>query len=117
MRCAWPGGGGGLFSRVVLWMRGVGVCVTGRCCFSRHADTVSTATFLVDAQTRHPSTLLLPGVEWTSYSGHAGAIGTSVFVDHKVGVNGVTISSAVAAVHAQVWTCVCCKCLLCRSDS
>jgi hypothetical protein len=51
--------------------------------FSDH-NTVSASTFLVDAQSRHPKTLLLPGVEWTTYSGHAGAIGTTVYVDHKV---------------------------------
>ena len=41
--------------------------------FSEH-NTVSTSTFLVDAQPRHPNVLMLPGVEWTSYSGHAGPL-------------------------------------------
>ena len=64
-------------------------------------NTVSAASFMVDAQRRHPDTLILPGMEWTSYAGHAGAIGTSEYVDHKVGVGGVTVSGAAAAIHAQ----------------
>jgi hypothetical protein len=64
-------------------------------------NTVSVADFIVDAQTRHPHTLILPGVEYTTYFGHGGAMFTTKYVDHKLGVNSVTIESAVAAIHAQ----------------
>jgi hypothetical protein len=64
-------------------------------------NTVSAATFMNDAQARHPATLLLPGVEWTSYYGHGGAILTTSFCDHKVGLPGVTVATAAACIHAQ----------------
>ena len=64
-------------------------------------NTVSTSSFVVDAQSRHPKLLLLPGVEYTTYYGHAGAIGTTQYVDHKIGNGGATIAGAADAVHAQ----------------
>jgi hypothetical protein len=68
--------------------------------FSEH-NTPSTSTFLVDVQTRHADILLLPGVEYTTYYGHAGAILTTKYVDHRIGLPNVTIASAAAAIHAQ----------------
>lgn len=68
--------------------------------FSEH-NTVSTATFLVDAQTRHNATLLLPGVEFTTYMGHAGAMFTTQYVDWRIGLPNVTIKAASAAIRAQ----------------
>ena len=64
-------------------------------------NTVSAASFLADAQSRHPSLLLLPGVEYTTYAGHAGALFTTEYVDHRIGLPGVSIVGAVAAIHAQ----------------
>lgn len=69
--------------------------------FSEH-NTVSTASFLVDAQSRWPHMLLLPGVEYTTYHGHAGALFTTQYVDHRIGnTPNMTIEAAAAAVHAQ----------------
>lgn len=54
----------------------------------------STLDFLVDAQSRHPDLLLMPGVEFTTYAGHANGIGATEWVDHKIGQPGVTIHDA-----------------------
>ncbi len=64
-------------------------------------NTNSQLDFLVDAQSRHPSLLLLPGVEYTTYSGHANGVGSTAFVDHKLGQPGVTIEAAADAFRAQ----------------
>jgi hypothetical protein len=64
-------------------------------------NTMSASDFMADAQPRHPRLLILPGVEYTTYHGHAGAILTTKFVDHRIGLPGVTIAGAAAAVHAQ----------------
>lgn len=59
---------------------------------------IHTATdFFGDVQPRHPQVLLLPGVEYTTYAGHANAIGAVAWVDHKIGQPGVTIEGAMAA--------------------
>lgn len=63
-------------------------------------NTVSASTFIADAQPRHPALLVLPGVEFTTYSGHAGALFLSEFVDFRVGRRGVSVTSQVAAIHA-----------------
>jgi len=64
-------------------------------------NVVSGADFLVDAQARHPDVLLLPGIEVTTYDGHANALGATAWVDHRIGQPGVTIDAAAAAVTAQ----------------
>jgi hypothetical protein len=64
-------------------------------------NTIAANSFMVDAQPRHPDLLLLPGVEWTTYNGHAGAILTSTYVDHRVNWRGITVTTAAAAAHAQ----------------
>jgi hypothetical protein len=64
-------------------------------------NTVSASSFMVDAQSRHPDILLLPGVEFTTYHGHAGALFTSKFVDFRMGVPGVTIEGSIDQIHAQ----------------
>lgn len=43
------------------------------------------ADFLVAAQARHPDVLFVPGIEVTTYDGHAGAIGAVEWVDHRLG--------------------------------
>lgn len=78
--------------------------------FSDH-NTPSLASFLVDAQSRHASgasrVLLLPGVEFTTYYGHAGALFTTEFVDFRMNwprassAPAVSITSSVQAIHAQ----------------
>jgi hypothetical protein len=64
-------------------------------------NSVAAATFMNDAQTRHPHLLLIPGVEWTTYGGHAGLLGCYAPVDHRVGNPGVTLRTAMDAIHAQ----------------
>lgn len=53
------------------------------------------------AQAEHPDVLLLPGAEFTTYAGHANAIGTTEWLDHRIGVRGATIENAIRAVHDQ----------------
>lgn len=64
-------------------------------------NTVSQADFLVDAQARWPNLLLVPGIEFTTYDGHAGAFGATGWVDHRIGQPGATIEAAVEAIHEQ----------------
>lgn len=45
--------------------------------------------------------LLIPGVEFTTYLGHANAIGSLEWVDHRIGFDGVTIEAAVQAFREQ----------------
>lgn len=62
-------------------------------------NTTSQLDFIVDAQGRAGAFLILPGVEFTTYAGHANGIGATAFVDHKIGQPGVTIDGAVDAFH------------------
>lgn len=65
-------------------------------------NTVSQHDFLVDAQGRHPALLLVPGMELTTYAGHANAVGLTAYVDHRVEANDREgISAAAAAIAAQ----------------
>lgn len=45
--------------------------------------------------------LLIPGVEYTTYLGHANGIGSLEWVDHRIGFEGVTIEAAIDAFHDQ----------------
>lgn len=60
-------------------------------------NTVSQLDYVVDAQARHPDLLFLPGVEFTTYGGHANGIGATEWVDAAVGMPGVTILGAARA--------------------
>ena len=64
-------------------------------------NTNSGLTFYGSVQPDFPKLLIVPGVEWTTYSGHANAIGAIDWVDHKVGVRGVTVEGAIEAYQAQ----------------
>lgn len=64
-------------------------------------NTLTQLEFITDAQSRHPKLLLLPGMEYTTYGGHANVIGATQWVDHKIGQPGVTIQGAVEAFRAQ----------------
>lgn len=57
--------------------------------------------FFADVQARHPEVLLVPGVEFTTYAGHANGIGATTWVDHKLGQPGVTIEGAAQAYRDQ----------------
>lgn len=56
-------------------------------------NTNSQLDFYGDAQAGS-SVLLVPGVEYTTYDGHANGIGATAWVDHKIGQPGVTIAGA-----------------------
>ncbi len=64
-------------------------------------NTVSHLDWLGDAQARHPDVLLIPGMEFTTYAGHANAFGVSAWVDHRIGQPGATIEAAAAAFAEQ----------------
>lgn len=64
-------------------------------------NTTSHLDFFGDVQGRHPEVLLVPGVEFTTYAGHANGIGATRFVDHKIGQPGVTIEGAAKAFREQ----------------
>ncbi len=63
-------------------------------------NTVSQLDFIGDAEARFPKLLFLPGVEFTTYAGHANGIGATAYVDH-VFVNGNTFDAAVQQFAAQ----------------
>jgi hypothetical protein len=64
-------------------------------------NTNSGLTLYGSVQQDFPKLLIVPGVEWTTYAGHANAIGAIDWVDHKVGVRGVTAEGAIEAYQAQ----------------
>ncbi len=57
--------------------------------------------FFGDVQPRHPELLFVPGVEFTTYAGHANGIGATSFVEHAIGEGGIAIAEAVQAYHDQ----------------
>lgn len=61
-------------------------------------NTLTQLDFIGAAQAAHPEVLLVPGMEWTSYAGHANAIGLTRWVDARVGQPGVTAESAAQAI-------------------
>lgn len=63
--------------------------------YSEH-NTASQLDFFGDVQPRHPDVLLLPGVEFTTYAGHANGIGATRYVDHRLGFGGWTLDQAMA---------------------
>jgi MYXO-CTERM domain-containing protein len=81
---------------VARYARGVGLDFV---VLSDH-NTTSTLDFLVDAQGRHPELLLVPGVEYTTYSGHANALGATGYVPPRVG-EGLSLADAVEAFRRQ----------------
>ncbi len=66
-------------------------------------NTVSQLELYAAAQARHRDVLFLPGIEVTTYAGHANAIGATRWVDFRVGGSdpSVTINSITDAVTAQ----------------
>ncbi len=63
-------------------------------------NTVSQLSWYPAAQ-RDTDVLLLPGMEFTTYAGHANTIGTTEWIDHRIGVRDATIEDAIADTHAQ----------------
>lgn len=64
-------------------------------------NTVSQLDFIEGVQANHPDILVMPGVEFTTYAGHANGIGATAWVDHKIGQPGVDIAGAAAAFRSQ----------------
>jgi len=71
-------------------------------------NTNSGLTLYGSVQPDFPKLLIVPGVERTTYAGHANAIGAIDWVDHKVGVRGATVEGAIEAYQAQggIWDAV-----------
>ena len=57
--------------------------------------------YMTDAQKAHPKLLFVPGAEYTTYWGHASAVGATQWVDDRTELPGHSIEQAVAAYHAQ----------------
>ncbi len=64
-------------------------------------NTPAQADYILDAQSRHPQLLFIPGVELTTYRGHLNGIGATRFVDHKIGQPGVNIEAVAEGLHEQ----------------
>ncbi|HEU4407871.1 MAG TPA: CehA/McbA family metallohydrolase [Polyangiaceae bacterium] len=64
-------------------------------------NTISQLDFYNAAQAKSPDVLLVPGVEYTTYDGHANGIGATAWVDHKIGLGGLTIEAAATAFRDQ----------------
>jgi hypothetical protein len=64
-------------------------------------NTVSQLELYAQAQADHPMLLFVPGIEVTTYSGHANAIGATEWIDHRIGFQGFTAQAAVDDTHAQ----------------
>lgn len=64
-------------------------------------DTTSQLELYAAIQEAHPNLLFVPGIEVTTYLGHANAIGATEWVDHRVGYEGLTMDEVAAAVRAQ----------------
>ena len=63
-------------------------------------NTTSQLSWLPEKQ-KETDVLLLPGMEFTTYAGHANTIGTTEWLDHRIGVRGASIEDAIDATHAQ----------------
>lgn len=64
-------------------------------------NTVSQLELYAAVQAAHPDLLFVPGVEVTTYQGHALSIGGTEWIDHRLGFEGRTIDQVVADVHAE----------------
>ncbi len=60
-------------------------------------NTVSHLDLIVTAQAKSADVLFLPGVEFTTYAGHANGIGATKHVDHLFGIDGWTFDAAAKA--------------------
>ncbi|MFH1808308.1 MAG: CehA/McbA family metallohydrolase [Pseudomonadota bacterium] len=64
-------------------------------------NTIAQVDRLGAVQARHPALLLVPGLELTTYEGHAGCFGATRWVDHRLGYGDATLASALEALAAQ----------------
>ena len=64
-------------------------------------NTVTQLAFFTAAQAQSPRVLLVPGIEVTTYAGHLNAIGATRFIEHKIGLFGITIADTAKAARSQ----------------
>jgi hypothetical protein len=64
-------------------------------------NTSSHVDRLAAAQEGSPGVLLVPGVEFTTYGGHATGFGATAWVDHRIGREGRSVPAAIAEMRAQ----------------
>lgn len=64
-------------------------------------NTVTQLSFFAAAQAQSPRVLLVPGIEVTTYAGHLNAIGATRFIEHKIGLNGITLADTADAARGQ----------------
>lgn len=62
-------------------------------------NTISQLSWYGTFQDEFPDLLLVPGSEFTSYDGHAGVIGSTTWINHRIGTRGASVDQAVAATH------------------
>jgi len=95
---SWESGdAGGTMEKALDYARRIGLDFI---MFSEH-NTNAGLTYYGVVQPEYPDVLILPGVEWTTYSGHANALGATEWVDHKTGVRGATAEAAIQAYQDQ----------------
>jgi hypothetical protein len=64
-------------------------------------NTSSQHALLAAFQPMSPSVLFLRGAEITTYAGHANAVGTNAYIDHRIGKDGRTVGGILDEVQAQ----------------
>jgi MYXO-CTERM domain-containing protein len=64
-------------------------------------NTYSQHALVAAVQPSYPAFLFLRGSEITTYSGHTNSVGTSTYVDHRLGYNGRTVQGIADDVAAQ----------------
>lgn len=64
-------------------------------------NTVAQIDRIGAAQPDHADLLFVPGVEFTTYAGHATGFGATAFVDHRIGYQGRTLQAALDEFAAQ----------------
>ena len=64
-------------------------------------NTISQHALVAAIQPSHEGFLFLRGTEITTYSGHGNSVGTSAYVDHRLGHGGRTVAGIVDDVAAQ----------------
>jgi hypothetical protein len=64
-------------------------------------NTTSQNDRLLAAQQRSGELFFVPGVEFTTYDGHATGFGITGYVDHRIGVDGRTVDDAASEIEGQ----------------
>jgi MYXO-CTERM domain-containing protein len=64
-------------------------------------NTFSQHALIAALQPSYPDLLMLRGAEITTYSGHGNSVGTSGYVEHRLGYNGRTVAGIVEDVEAM----------------